>query len=211
MTRQPARIALALALLGGLAACSPLPPKNSSTRIYAPQPQIAVDASWPQVGWQLSVARPIANPLLDSNRIAVRPEPGQFQVYKNAAWADDAPSLVQNALLRGFEDSRRIIAVGRPGSPLRPDYVLDLDLRHFETVYADAGAPKVRIELQARLIAVRGNRVVAARRFVAEQAPSGVEVPAVAAAFETALGRLVGDVVGWTLVSGEASAQSVGR
>lgn len=202
--------ALALALLA--VACSPLPAKHSATRIFSPEPRIEADAAWPRVTWQLAVVRPAAPQLLDSNRIAVRPLPGELQVYKGAVWSDTAPSLVQNAIVRGFEDSGRIVAVGRPGTGLRADYSLSLDLRHFETVYpADGGAPQVQVEIRARLLDAANSQVLASRGFSAAVPLHDTAVDAAARAFEPALAQVVREIVGWTLVAGEANAQRVLR
>lgn len=213
MIRLPSpRAVVALALAAALAACSPLPAKRTSAQIYTAEPRIAVDEGWPQVTWQLVVVRPVASQLLDSNRIAVRPRPGQLQVYRDAVWVESAPNLVQNAILRGFEDSGRIVAVGRPGTGLRADYSLSLDLRRFETDYpADGGAPQVRVEIRARLLDAVSNQVLASRTFAAATPLSDTATPAAVAAFEPTLGQVAQDIVGWTLVTGEANAQSVMR
>lgn len=213
MTRLPLpRAVAALAIAAALAACSPLPAKRTSTQIYTAEPRIALDEAWPRVTWQLVVVRPVASQLLDSNRIAVRPRPGELQVYKDAVWTESAPSLVQSAILRGFEDSGRITAVGRPGTGLRADYSLSLDLRRFETVYpAGGGLPEAQVEIRARLIDAASNRVLSSRGFAAATPLSGTSTQEAVEAFEPSLSRVVHDIVGWTLIAGEANAQSVMR
>jgi ABC-type uncharacterized transport system, auxiliary component len=88
--------------------------------IYAPDARISADPSWPTVQWQLAIAKPSASRLLDSPRIAVRPTPGELEVYRGATWSQPAPDLLEGALLRGFEDSGRIAAVARTATGIRP-------------------------------------------------------------------------------------------
>src|SRR3546814_4261439 len=106
----------------------------------------------PGVQWQLVIDRPLSDPALDSPRIAVRPHPNELQSYAGARWTAAAPDIVETALLRRFQDSGRIVAVGRARDALRADYVLQLDLRAFESVYdGDGGAPHAHIALYATM------------------------------------------------------------
>ncbi|TXI51102.1 MAG: ABC transporter [Lysobacter sp.] len=199
--------ALALTLLLGalsatLAGCSLLPEKQPIA-LYAPQPRVETDAAWPRVDWQLLIPRPYADATVDSERILVRPQPGELQVYKGAAWTQAAPDLVHDALLRAFADSGRIPGVARRGEGVNAQYELLLDLRRFESEYAGGAAPTVRIELGARLVHNAENRVVAARTLVANVPADGTSVEAIARAFERGLGETTADAIGWTLSEGE--------
>lgn len=193
--------AVALALAMVLAACGILPEKQAIA-LYAPEARITADPSWPTVDWQLQVPRPHAAELLDSPRIVVRPVPGELQVYKGAVWTQPAPDLLQDTLLRGFEDSGRITGVARRGSGITGDYELLLDLRRFDSDYAP-GSPAAVVEVGAKLVSSRSNQVVASRAFRATSPASATDVGAISRAFEQALGTLATDVVGWTLVEGE--------
>ena len=174
--------------------------------IYAPQVQVPPDPSWPAVRWQLAVLKPTAARVVDSPRIAVRPAPDELQVYRGASWAKTPTDMLQDTLLRALEDSGRIPSVARSGSGIRADYKLVMDLRRFESDYAGAAVPSATIELNAKLMHVVEQRVVASRTFLETQPATGTEVAQVAAAFDQALEKLAGDVVGWTLASGEADA-----
>ncbi|MFC4726829.1 ABC-type transport auxiliary lipoprotein family protein [Coralloluteibacterium thermophilus] len=207
--RPAARLA-ATALLLALAGCGSLIPggQREAPRVFAPDVQVRVDPSWPTVDWQLSVATPSASESLTTSRIAVRPQPGELEVYAGALWMDAAPELVQNALVRAFEDSQRIMAVSRFGGGLRGDFALLLDLRRFESIYVD-GHPQATIELSAKLTHFRGNRVVAARTFHHAEPATGTAVPLVSEAFGRGLSTVVSDVVGWTLTEGERVAAAL--
>lgn len=199
---------LAAIALPALAGCSILDSKQDDpTTIYAPQPQVATDPSWPTVAWQLSVGKPSAPRVVDSPRIGVRPVPGELQVYKGASWSQPSTDLVESTILRALEDSGRIPGVARAGSGIRADYKLVMDLRRFESDYAGATIPSATIELTAKLLHTSDQRIVASRTFLQVQPSSGTEVAQVASAFDQALGKLGAEVTGWVLVTGEADAK----
>ncbi len=186
-----------------LGACSVLP-KRAPTTIYEPSRKAATaDAGTAMAAnWSLLVVRPTASRMLDADTIAVRPAPGAIQVYKDAAWTDPAPDLVQNWLLRSFEDSRKILSVTRPGGGVHGDYQLVTDVRAFESIYASAGQPQAVVEIYAKLIRTRDGAVVAARSFRDSEPASAEAMPAVVDAFSSALQKVSDQVIDWTLASG---------
>ena len=79
-------------------------------------------------------------------------------------------------------------------------------MRQFETVYEGA-APQAVIEVQARLVKLRGGGLVATKRFRHAVPGSTPEVDDMVAAFGEAMSALGTDLVGWTLTEG-ARAQA---
>ena len=84
---------------------------------------------------------PTAARTVDTFRIAVRPVPGELQVYAGASWARAPSDMIEDVIMRTLEDSGRIPGVARRGSGVAPDYRLLLDLRRFEADYAGAAIP----------------------------------------------------------------------
>ncbi len=209
MKRFPSMRLLAPFCALALAGCSVLASGDRHPiTIYAPQARVAVDASWPRVDWQLAVAKPAAARLVDSPRINVRPTPGELEVYRGATWSQPATDMLEDALLRGFEDSGRIGAVARIATGIRSDYKLAIDLRRFEADYAGNARPAATIELNAKLIHSLDQRVVASRTFLVTEPAADTAVPSVATAFETALARTTTELIGWTLAAGQADWQA---
>ena len=99
----------------------------------------------------------------------------------------------------------------RSTAGIRADYKLSTDVRRFESDYQGQATPTVVIEVNAKLIHVADQRVVADRTFRQAQPVGSTDVPAVTAAFERGLQQLAQDVVGWTLVSGQADQPGVLR
>lgn len=196
-----------LLLLLCVTSCGILP-KKENIQVYAPQAKVTPDASWPTVSWQLSLARPTASRLLDSSRLVVSPTPDTMQVYQAASWTDSAPDLLQTVVAEAFEDSGKITAVARQATAVHADFLLLLDIRHFEAVYANPKSPpNALIEVGAKLVDTNGH-VVAARTFSQTTAASGIAVPVVTEAFNAGLVGLTRELVGWTLNSGQ-QAQAV--
>jgi len=179
---------------------------DKTSAIYSPQVKIETKSEWPSVTWPLMINKPLASEALDSSSIAVRPTPGELQVYAGAQWADAAPDMLQTALVQGFEDSGKIASVGRQGTGLRGDFVLMLDMRHFESVYADPSRPpSAVIEVQAKLLVNPSAQVLATKTFRVSVPARDKDVPQVVDAFQGAMTDLVGQVVGWTLATGQTA------
>ena len=188
-----------------LAGCSILGSgERERATILAPDPRVQADPAWPQAHWQLSLASPTAARAIDSFRIAVRPVPGELQVYAGASWAKTPTEMLQDTLLRALEDSGRIDAVARQGSGIGADYRLAIDLRRFEADYAGNPLPAATIELNAKLLHTVDQQIVASRTFAVAEPAAGTGVEVVADAFSRALARVSGELAGWTLQSGNA-------
>jgi len=203
---------LPIALIAALGGCSLLGSnERSAVTIYSPVVRIQADPSWPTVDWQLVLVKPSAARVVDSPRINVRPTPSELEVYKGVSWAQPATDMLDDALVRGFEDSGRINGVARVTTGIRADYKLAMDVRRFEADYRGQATPTALIEVNAKLIHVIDQRVVADRTFRQAQPVGSTDVPAVTAAFERGLQQLAQDVVGWTLVSGQNDQSNVAR
>ncbi|CTP84654.1 ABC-type transport auxiliary lipoprotein family protein [Xanthomonas graminis] len=206
---KPTRALLLLAIPALLlaAGCSALTGGSKEpVTIYAPDVHVAPNPAWPQVTWQLAIAKPSASRVVDSPRIAVRPTPDELQVYSGVSWAQPATDMLEDTVVRAFEDSGRIPGVARLGTGIRADYKLILDLRRFESDYAGRAVPSATIELNAKLLYTPDQRVVASRTFLTAQPAASTAQAQVADAFSQALAQVTGDVVGWTLQQGQADA-----
>ncbi|MGY0505550.1 ABC-type transport auxiliary lipoprotein family protein [Luteimonas sp. e5] len=181
-----------------MSACG-IVPKKVEIAIFDPTPTLQADPAWPMAPGQLVVQRPNADTLLDSARIVVRPQPGELQVYRGAAWAQPAPDLVQDAIVRLLEDSERIAGVSRRGGGIAGDHDLTLDIRRFDADYAGQDTPGAVVEISASLIDNQHNRIIGHRLFRATRPAEGTDLANVSAALRDALGSTSQEIVGWTL------------
>ncbi|MEQ8343986.1 MAG: ABC-type transport auxiliary lipoprotein family protein [Sneathiellaceae bacterium] len=196
---------LALAVAGlVLAGCGALggPPPQ----VFALTPKSTFADNLPDIGerLQLVVEQPESAGGLNTNRIAVKPHPLQLDYYAGARWTERAPLMVQTLLLESFENTGKIISVGREAIGLRPDFVLRGDLREFQAQYFDARSssievPHILVQFNAKLIEQPRERIFDSRNFESCVRARSGSLDDVIAAFDEALGNVMKDAVQWSL------------
>lgn len=203
-TKHAAILAAATAVMLALGGCALLGGSHEPATIYAPTVLPAPDPAWPALDWQLSISRPEASRIVGTTRIAVRPVPGELQVYKGALWAKAPDEQLQDALLAEFEASGKLRAIARQGSGMAADHRLELDVRRFDADYAGNAAPAATIEVGAMLLGTDDRGVLASRTFTQAVPAAGTDPAEVSQAFGQALQAVAHDIAGWTLQSGAA-------
>lgn len=188
-----------------------LPGSGPPPKLYRLTPKSTFEPNIPSVEWQLVISPPAAQGAIDTTRIALAPSATRIQYYADAGWTDRMPLMLQALILESFENSDRIVAVGRRAIGLRSDYELRVDVREFQAEYynhpgqpqACAAAPVcVDVVVNAKLIYTPRRTIVATRDF-AGYAPSQIDdLVNIVEAFDVALGGVLKDVVGWTLIEG---------
>ena len=84
---------------------------------------------------------------------------------------------------------------------MRPQFQLVSDLRAFQ-LNRGAGPDMVRVRLNAQLLRMPERDPVGRESFAADRAPAGSGIDAVVAAFDEALGRVMKELVAWTIRTG---------
>ena len=185
----------------GLGACTNLlPGQGAPPRLYTLSPKSIFDPDLPRVDWQLVVEVPVAAGGLETTRIALKSDPIELQYFADARWAEAAPSLVQTLVVESFENTGKIVAVGRQAIGLRSDFNLKSELREFQAEYFDgADVPVIRVTVNAKVIRQPRCEIIASETFQHEAPASGESMSAVIAAFDDALGKVLKHIVEWTL------------
>lgn len=215
MTRRPDPVRRGLLLTAGLlplagcGAASRLLTEPAPPRLYTLTPAREFAAGLPRVEWQLLVETPIANTGIDTVRIALGETPNRLTYYAGASWIDTAPELIQLLLVESFENSNRIVAVGREATGLRADFILKSDLRDFQADYGGGDtattAPLARVRIASRLVRMPRRNIVANEAFEAQVRAASPAFVDVIAAFDAALGATMRRIVEWTLPQGAAN------
>ena len=125
----------------------------------------------------------------------------QRSIERGINWIDTAPLMVQTLLVESFENSNRIVSVGRQSVTLRADYSLLTELREFQAEYNGAGAPKVRVRINAKLVKMPQRIIIGTTTVERVQAAASGDMKSVVHAFDTALGKTLKRIVEWTLVT----------
>lgn len=201
--------ALGAILIGAalLSACEGLlPGSGPPPDLYTLTPKSSFDPNLPQVPWQLVVEEPIAAGGLNNQRIALSTKATELNYFAGSQWTERAPQLVQTLLVESFENSHRIVAVGRQAIGLRSDFNLKSELREFQAEYTDASAaPSVRVRLNVKIIRQPRRDIIASENFEAVVPAGANKMADIVAAFDQALGKVLKRVVEWTLVTAQAN------
>jgi cholesterol transport system auxiliary component len=197
-----ARLAAALAgVLLAVGACTMLPEIGKPLDLYTLTPKTTFEMPLPKVDWQLVVEMPLAAAGLDTSRIAIARTPFRLDYYAGAVWTENAPAMVQTLMIESFESTRRIVAVVREAIGLRPDYILKTDLREFQAMYDDANDPPTVGRMNAKLVRMPERRIIAARTVEREVEAESSRLADIITAFDTALGRVLKEIVVFTLTT----------
>lgn len=191
----PATVVL---LAFALASCSTLGLGASSKpdAIYDLAVPSAFDGVAKRSSAQLLVPLPSASDVLSTERIAVRASGGSISYLPGVTWSDQLPPLIQTNVVRAFENSGRVKAVGKPGQSLAIDDEVIVDIRAFELDVT--GSPTARVAFGVKLLDERTGKVRASRVFEVTR-PSASDRPKDAiAAIDQAASAAVAEVVGWT-------------
>lgn len=199
-------LAVALSATCGLTSCLSLGNANEFA-VYGLNLDMQ-KRSGPPVTWQLLVDLPNAADPVSSQRIVLKPGARAYGVFEKARWTDRAPELVQALLIEGFEDSGRVIGVGRMSSSVGGDIALIGELRAFEAEFPNEGQAFARIVYSAKLVHYSSSRVLTARVFEQRIPSEGRDLPSVIAAFERGANAMVPEVVDWALTAGDANWQA---
>ncbi len=201
----------ALAVLLVLSGCGALlPGSGPPPKLYRLTPKSTFDVNVPSVDWQLVISPPAAQGAIDTTRIALAPSATRIEYYADAGWTDRMPLMLQALVLESFENSGKIVAVGRRAIGLRSDYELRTDVREFQAeYYSHPGQPQscaatptcIDVIINAKLIYTPQRTIVATRDF-AGYAASQDDLVSIVEAFDEALGTVLKDLVGWTLIEG---------
>ncbi len=187
--------------------CGSILPSGPAPDLYYLTPKSIFVTDLPEVDWQLVIEEPVAAGGLDTSSIAMHPNPTEVKYFADARWTERAPKMVQTLLVESFENTGRITAVGREAIGLRADYSLKTELREFQAEYfcGTESAPSVRVRINAKVIKQPRQVIVASRNFEQVVKVSGnTEMLSIVRVFDAALGKVLKDLVEWTLVSTEA-------
>ena len=199
------RRAILLAGLLILAGCAGmLPGQGPAPMLYTLSPKSTFSAGLPEVRSQLVVEKPIAAGGLETSRIALKSNPLELEYFADVRFTEIAPELVQTLLIESYENTERIVAVGRQAIGLRSGYNLKTELREFQAEYFDgASIPNIRVRINAKLVKQTQRTIIASRTFESRIRAADSSFPSVIAAFDEALGKVTKGVVEWTLTTME--------
>ncbi len=202
------RITSALTLLTLLAAlslaagCNVLTIPGPAPDLYNLTPKSTFSDHLPEIAKQLTIEEPLASKGLDSTRIALHPHSTRLKFFANARWSERAPKMLQTLLIESFENTEKIVAVGRQSIGLRSDYTLKTELREFQVEHdADAKIYIVRVRINAKLVQQPMRVIVSSHSFEhTVEISDNSSMDEIVIAFDQASGKVLKKLVQWTLL-----------
>jgi cholesterol transport system auxiliary component len=191
-----------------LAGCAGLPFDKPPPRLFVLTPKSVFPENLPTVDWQMTIDLPLAPAGLNTSRIAVHRTPISLDYYEGANWVDTAPKMVQTLLIESFENSRRILGVGRQSVALRADYNLVTELREFQAELRNGGPPDIRVRVNVKLVQFPQRIIVATTSAEAVTRARENQIEDIVGAFDDSLGKVLKDIVTWTLQAVPAAPPS---
>ena len=195
----PAAIGLSSALL--LTGClSLLPAAENAPSIYrmdtsTNKPAVEKFQSAPII----IIPKPITTRALSGDEIVLSPDGRRIAYAASSRWVEPVPSLVHNALLEGFTQSRSLVALPT-GTAVRGDYSMQVQLHSFEAVFdnGEDAAPMAQIRLTLTLTNVKDRTFSGQKEFTVSQRSASRGVGDITTAQTQVTAHAVEQVVDWT-------------
>ena len=202
--RRLLRAAAALPVVALASGCSlPVPGQGPPPELFRLTPKSTFRDDLPAVDWQLVLEPPVADAGLNTARIALQRSPTQIEYYARSGWADRAPLMMQTLMVESFENSGRIVSIGRESIGLRADFILKSELRELQAVYYNGGPPKAWVSVNVKLVQMPRRAIVASQSFDGRVPAAADSLPQIIEAFDEAAGKVLRHIVEWTLIEGE--------
>lgn len=189
-----------------LAGCGGLSTLTRATRpnnLYALTPKSTFDKNLPRLSQQIVVEEPTATAAVNTDQIAVQPNPLEVQYLPRSRWVDRAPLIIQALLIESFENTGKVAAVGRSAVGLRADYTIVTDLREFQAfqVSQDPSDKSLRVvvRLNIKVVDATEDLIIASNSFEEVVISPDDEVLVLVTAFDEALGDAMQDAVEWSI------------
>lgn len=160
--------------------------------VIAPAPAGSVSGA-PVTQVDVSIARPDFAPGLDTERIAVL-KGRELDYYRGVRWGGRTVEVVQSMLVSTINDQKLFRSVTAEQARVANDYMLDVEVRNFESDYASGAIPEAHVRIIGRLIRVVDRKLVTTVTSDARVAASEERMNAVAAAFESAAQKVALDL-----------------
>lgn len=185
-----------------LAACSVLPERAPSDLFELPPAALRASATTPTVD-SLRLVTPAAPDALGGTRLLVQVADNSFQAHPGVRWAAPVPLLWRDWLLDAFWRDGRVAALSTSSDGLQAGLELGGILRALQHDYV-GGRSMAVIRFDARLVDTASRRILASRRFEAEEAVVGLAPADVVSALGRAADTLAAQLIPWTLEQGNA-------
>jgi len=187
---------MGLMALPALTACfSGLNSKTPAPQSYVLRPRFATPAAPASArAGSVVVLRPSAAAGLGGDGIAVLRPGARLDYYSNVRWAGDAPSTLQSLVIDSLRNADSFATVESDSGPFASQYILGLELEHFEAQYSGDGPPSIEVTLVCSLGRRSDRNVIVSFTAHSSVQADADRMQAVIAAFEQATAQALSQV-----------------
>ncbi len=182
-----------------LTACTSfLPRLKEPPSLHMLTPVTKFDPSLPKVKWDLAVERPYGGGLYDTARLAVTTDYCAVSYLKGIKWVDRLPIMLQDLLVKSFENTHSIVGVSSSVTGIAADYSLLIDIRRF--LIDEQKDPSVAVvHVFAKLLDMKTRRIVRSIN-IKEKAPiANLTSSCVVPSFKKATHAMINRLTQWLL------------
>jgi cholesterol transport system auxiliary component len=206
MTRYLARIVVAATALG-LCGCVSLLPKSKPAHLYRFGQPAAAEAVTAPAG-DVGVFKTIGGFQREAagDRILTI-DGGKAAYVADTRWVAPAAVLWEEAVTAAFDADPGPTRLVPRGEPASAEYVLRLDVRHFEARYENGPKAAPTVLVRVRGVMIRGKDAASASERIFENRVRADDnrVSAIVPAFDQAVAEVLAEVVAWTNALAKAS------
>ena len=146
----------------------------------------------------IRVDAPIVPASLRGPDIAVSPDGRVIAYAAGAKWDAPVPSLIQRAVIEGFDDSASLRAVSA-NTGAESDYLLSITVRSYEAVFinGEKTAPEARVVFDVSLVKAGGRSLIGNRLVRTDAMASEFRIERIVVAQENATREAISEIVRW--------------
>lgn len=196
--RHALKLSLAACLVLGTTSCvSLLPEASAPPTIYrlksANSPVQKLNSAK-----ILRVDMPIVPASLRGPDIAMSPDGRVIAYAEGAKWDAPIPSLIQRAVIEGFDESASLRAVSS-NTGTESDYLLSITVRSYEAVFINGKdtAPEARVVLDVSIVKAGGRQLVGNRLFQTNAMATEYRIERIVIAQESATLEAIDEIIRW--------------
>ena len=177
----------------------PPPAKVYSLSVTAPESN-----TWQNYDLQIGIAEPMANLMLDSDRIAIHFQetleaPRTWEYVKGKKWFERLPRMLQSSLAEQLTRTQKLKSVVTENVTLDTDYLLLSTLYEFHIEEPFTKPAHVSLRLLVQLRDNSTQKIVAERMFSQDLSVSEKRFSAFKQTFDQAYSMLIKDILDWLL------------
>lgn len=154
----------------------------------------------------LSVMRPVVQPGLDLDRIALVRADNELHYYASSRWGETLPRVLSSLIvesLTGAQGFDTVVAAER--AAVASDYELLLTVRRFEAEEAGPGAPTAHVKIECLLTAGNPRRVLGRCDTEVSEPAAANRMGEVVAALERAAQKAIAEIRSKAVAAARAS------